>query len=124
MITFKTARIELEFAQLKSKNETLHGIITLSADFARMEIKKDVVITSIYRSPEENKELYKDAGGPPAWQPHTVWRGVDLRSTIYTDAELQKLLAFFNLFTVFGGQRKCASVHKIAGNQLHFHVQG
>lgn len=124
MLQFKTTRIEHEFAQLAEKNPRLRGIIQLAAGFAELEFKKDVVLTSIYRSPEENADLYKATpGGPPAWTPHTQWQGVDLRSSIYTDAEIQRLLAFFNLFTVFGGKRRCASYHAIAGNVAHFHAQ-
>lgn len=119
---FKTPRIREEFIDLTMKNDNLFKILTHADQYSQQEFKKEVVLTCIYRTPEENAALYASSV-EPAWRPHTAWCGADLRSTIYTDAEIQKLLSFLNHFTVYGGQRRCASYHTIAGNVFHFHVQ-
>jgi hypothetical protein len=119
---FKTDRISKEWEELKTLNPRLRNILGQLTDYVDHEFKKQVVITCIYRSPEENAELYKDSV-EPAWRPHTLHCGADLRSSIYTPAEITKMLSFLNHFTVWKGQRKCAAFHAITGNVLHFHVQ-
>ena len=121
-IQFKTPRIEQEYNQLPLQNKKLYRIINLAAEYMDLEFGKPVMLTEVYRTPEENAALYKESV-QPVWRPHTMWMGVDIRSSIYTDFEIQKLLEYLNLFTVFKGQRKTASYHKITGNALHFHVQ-
>ena len=107
---------------MTSKNSKLKAILENASLFVEQEFNKNLVITCLYRSPEENAALYKGAI-EPKWRPHTLWCGADLRSSIYTQDEIKKLLSFLNHFTVFSGQRKCASYHAIAGNVHHFHVQ-
>lgn len=119
---WKTARIVAEWNQLPAQNKKLYTILSLADKFSQQEFNKELFITCILRTEAENAELYKDSVEPD-WRPHTLWMGADLRSSIYTDAEIQKLLSFFNLFTVFSGQRRCASYHIIPGNVFHFHVQ-
>lgn len=118
----KDQRIADEWNVLPVHNKRLAMILNMVANYSTHEFSKELIITCIYRSPTENSALYAQSV-EPSWRPHTQWLAVDLRSSIYTDAEIQKLLSFLNSFTVFGGNRKCAIYHQIAGNAFHFHVQ-
>lgn len=95
--------------------------------YAEIEFGKPIVVTELSRTPAENTALYAAtiaAGGKePDWRPHTQWLAFDLRSSTFTDREIQKMLSVLNSITSFGGQRKTAVYHAIAGNTFHFHVQ-
>lgn len=119
---FKTPRIEAEYATLAMRNFRLYNLLERASTFVEEAFGKPLILTCIYRSEEENKALY--APKPqPEWRPHTKWEGVDLRSSIYTEAEIEKLLNHLNMNTVYGGRRKCAVYHKISGNAYHLHIQ-
>lgn len=120
---FKTPRLEKEFNTLIVNNFRLYRIVTAADLFSHAEFGKEVVLTEIFRNPEETALLYKDYPKPPDWRPHENWMGVDLRSSIYTSREIERLLGFLNTFISFGGQRKTAVYHSISGNVAHFHVQ-
>lgn len=119
---FKTDRIRDEYEELKTRNPKLRSTLECADLYTRTEFNKEIVLTCIYRSPDENKALY--APNPePATQPHTKWDAADLRSTIFTQGEINKLLTFLNCFSYVGGQRKVATYHLIAGNTWHLHCQ-
>jgi hypothetical protein len=122
MIRFKTPRIEAEFRELPSKNKRLFVLATAAGHYSMFEFKKEITITSLYRTPEENAELYSP-NKEPFNKPHTLWEAIDLRSTIYTESELKKLLHFLNLWTAFDGKRSTAFCHTVLGGAQHFHVQ-
>lgn len=120
---FKTPRIGIEYDLLKTNNPRLHAILAIADEYSRLEFGKGIVVTELLRTPTETAELYKEYAAPPAWRPHENWLAADLRSSIYTDAEIQKFVTFLNMFTSFGGQRKTAVYHAIKGNTFHFHLQ-
>lgn len=125
MIQFKNDRIKAEWSQLESNNLSLFNLVKALSLLVKNNFDKDVVITSIYRSAEEQAELYKDVpeGKKVLNSPHMRWEAVDLRSNIYTETEIKKMLTFLNLFLYQGGQRNVAIYHTIAGNVAHFHLQ-
>lgn len=123
MIDFKTDRVKNEYAELLKKNQRLYRIIECLAQFTTLEFGKGIVITSIFRTPEEHAELYKQTTNPPATSPHMTWNAVDLRSSIYTDIEIQRMLKFLNCFLYKGGAKPTAIYHVILGNTYHFHIQ-
>jgi hypothetical protein len=123
----KTQRIANELSQLPIHNPKLRMILDLAWQYVWIEFKKDLTVTELFRTPEENHALYletiKNGGKEPDWRPHTQWMAFDLRSSNLIPSEISKLLSFLNLITVFSGQRKCAVYHTIQGNVAHFHVQ-
>ena len=123
MIEFKSDRIQQEYKQLLVQNQRLYRLIECLSQFTSLEFNKPLFITSILRTEAEHKELYKDTPNAPTTSPHLFWRGVDLRSTIYTDTEIQRMLKFLNCFLYQGGAKPTAIYHSIAGNAIHFHVQ-
>jgi hypothetical protein len=122
MISFKTPRIQNEWVTLEAQNLTLHGIIKSAALFVKLNFNKDLTITEIMRTAAENAALYAP-GSEPQNRPHTVWRAVDLRSSTFTQTEIQQLLTFLNQYKVFGGLKKCAIYHQIKNGAPHFHIQ-
>lgn len=124
-ITFKTDRIKEEWRELDRRNPKLTGVLNCLSNFVTLEFQKDVVITCIFRSEAENEALYAETPPDkrPPTSPHMTWHAADLRSSIYTEQEINKMLQFLNSFSYAGGQRKVALYHIIAGNSFHLHVQ-
>ena len=120
---FKTPQIKLEYETLVAKNYALWTLLNLTEAFSVFELNKSIMITHIFRTPEEQKALYSQTPNPPATSPHERWEAADLRSSIYTEREITRLLTFLNTFTYQGGQRKVAIYHAVAGNVNHFHIQ-
>lgn len=124
MINFKTPRIQNEWVTLQAQNLTLFNIIKSAALLVQLNFNKDLTITEIFRTPQENSNLYTNSvEPPPGSRPHTTWNAVDLRSSTFTPGEIQQLLTFLNQYKVFEGKKKCAAHHKIKENVFHFHVQ-
>lgn len=125
-ILFKTDNEREEWLVLAtSGNRTLAKLLLWLADYCSLEFNKDLTITELYRTPEETQALY--AATPPelrpSWKPHENWLAADLRSSVFTQPEIEKLLHVANMVTAFKGQRKTAIYHTIRGNTSHFHVQ-
>jgi len=55
--------------------------------------------------------------------PHMVWQAADIRTKDLTEDQIEFLLKELNSNEVYGGRRKCALYHEIAGNAKHLHVQ-
>jgi hypothetical protein len=122
---YKTDLIKSEFETLKTKNPKLVKILTAIDLFSQAEFGKEIVLTSIYRSLEEYKALYSaNPSAMPTSLPHSKYQAADLRSSIYSQQEVDRIVAFANCFHFYGGQRKTALYHAIANGAPHFHVAG
>ena len=80
------------------------------------------MITSIYRTKEEHDALYKNTPNPPPGSVHMAFEGVDIRSSDFSAADIERMLTFLNCFTFRNG-KKVALYHQVAGNAFHFHIQ-
>ena len=92
------------------------------ADFCEKIFSKDIVITSIYRSPEEQAILYANDPNPIIHSPHETWEAFDLRSSDFDSEEIQRIKDFANTFPYRNGLPSCL-YHVIPGNVYHFHFQ-
>jgi hypothetical protein len=117
MILFKTPEIEKQYQELPVHNRRLKNAILMLDLFVSLELKKDIELTSLLRTPEENAAV----GGIPN-SPHLVWNAVDLRSTLYTDAEVNRIVAFMNSLTYHAG-KSTAMAHAVGGGAYHLHIQ-
>jgi len=117
MIKFKDPSIEKEWYQLPVQNKRLYKLILALEQFLDLEIKKDLVITEIYRDAATNTAQ----GGIPN-SPHLSWQAVDLRSSIYTNAEIERIKSFLNQFTFRNGKQVCV-YHAVTGGAFHMHIQ-
>jgi hypothetical protein len=116
-IKFKAQTEEKEFYQLPIHNSRMSLLLRALDAFCELELKKPVIITEIYRTPEENKAQ----GGIPN-SPHLTWEGVDIRSSVFTDAEIERIKNFLNQFTFRNG-KQVAVYHAVPGGAFHFHIQ-
>ena len=124
MLRFKKPNLSLEFDQLKGHNPALASIIEAADVFSDLEIDKHLMITHIFRTDHEQEQLY--AHLPPQRRKkshHQFWNAVDISVKGMSEQEIEKLLKFFNNFTLNGGQLETAIYHKIPGNAFHFHVK-
>lgn len=112
---------------LDLKNTALKAILKALDIFVSQEFGKDVVITSLFRSNEEQQALYKEEVrlNPNFKVPvshHQYWLAADIRSSIYTPQEIERMVKFLNCFT-FPAADAVATYHAIAGNTNHFHIK-
>lgn len=124
MIKFKTLREETEYGELFTENSRLCELLHNIESFVHLEFKKEIVITSIHRTEAEHQALYVST--PEAQRPkssvHCQWEGLDLRSSIYTESEINRIVNFVNQFTFRNGKKACL-YHEIPGNARHLHIQ-
>lgn len=121
-------RLKNELSELPDKNPELYGLLMDLCAFVEANYKKDVVITMIYRTQEEQDWLYRDSAKYKKRKfksPHQFWHAIDLRSWIYTEKERKEMVKFLN---ERGSAQNnyynwTAKVHEVGNNGLHFHVQ-
>lgn len=123
----ESERIKSELSQLKSENKPLFSLIVDLADWINSEFDKKTVITMIYRTDEEQAELYKHSERyqkKPFKSPHQFWHAIDLRTWIYTEEEIQKIVKYLNdKYNASNYYKWTAKAHAIKGNAMHFHIQ-
>jgi len=120
IIDFKTdqERAEYNDSQLDQK---LKNIVTLLAYYSWEFFNKKVFITEVYRTQHENNLIYKDTKHVSL---HTYHHAVDIRSSIYTDEEIEKLLTVANTILYRkGSKHKTAKYHHVGNGAFHFHIQ-
>jgi len=125
ILKFKTDRIAKEWESEKIPQK-LRDTVILGAFYSFTYFKKPLVLTGIYRTPQEQYDIYKDnpAFIESPWKSnHQVWRAIDLRSRIYTPDEIRRLMEVFNSIPYRDGKKKTAVYHKVGDNSFHFHIQ-
>jgi len=124
-INFKSNRIRDEYTQLMGKNPKLFDIVTTLANHVKDKYEEDLTITCIYRSPEENEELYKNTpiDKRPKNKPHTLWGALDIRSADFSLPEIKELENFINKRWPKLNGSKTAIYHVVDGGAPHFHIQ-
>jgi hypothetical protein len=121
---FKTERIHNEFIDLQNtKNKKLGSILNILDEYCQIEFGKDICLTEVFRTPEEQVELYRKSASHPKTSPHMYWKAVDVRSSDWTLVQRNRMLQVLNSFTYTSGQGKVVSFVHDVGNGLHFHVQ-
>lgn len=120
-------RLKKELGELKTHNKELLQLILDVRDFVNDSFGKDTVITMIYRTQAEQDELYKHSEKYKQKKfksPHQFWHAIDLRSRIYTAAEIKKIEDFINTkYNSSNYYKWTAKAHAIKGNAMHFHIQ-
>lgn len=116
-----------ELDDLDKKNPELYDLILDVCQYVKSDICKDVVITMINRTQEEQDELYKDSEKYKAkkfYSPHQFGHAADLRSSIYSKEEIDKIVKYVNdKYNATNFYKPSALYHEVGNNGLHFHIQ-
>jgi uncharacterized protein YcbK (DUF882 family) len=121
-LKFKTNVERDQYAELGTKNPKLVDLLIDLTDFVSSTFKKDVVLTSVYRSPEQQADLYKNSERKVVNSAHSTYEAVDLRSFIYTQNEIEAICSYLNAKYKNANKKPVALYHSIAGGAPHFHV--
>jgi hypothetical protein len=120
------ARLKIELDTLKAKNKPLYDLLFNLADWVKEQIKKDLVITGIYRTIEEQAAIYKNNAkfkARPFTSPHQLWDAFDLRDSTFTKEETPKIVKYLNdTYNTTNIYKFTAMDHNV-GSGWHFHVQ-
>lgn len=126
-IKFKTDRVCNEFEELQDKNYYLEDLINDVAQYCKKEFDKNITITMIYRTDEEQDNIYKDNERyqfKKFKSPHQFWQAVDLRSRDFTEEEITQLVDYINKkYNVQNYYKWTAKNHEVNGHGEHFHIQ-
>ncbi len=122
---FKSKEQKDQFQKLSTLNKPLAGIIGDMNFFALKTFGKEITITEVTRSNEANKSTYK---GKDKTTSHAVFGAVDVRSSNFSDKELEILVAFlkrYDKFNTWGtmSDSKTVLLHAVDGGAMHFHIQ-
>lgn len=122
-ISFKTPRVRDEFVELATKNHALSELLIELADYVSTHFKQDLTLTSILRTPEEQAALYVHSAHKVLKSTHMEWKAVDLRSLVFTKAEIDEIVKFLNGKYKNKDGRPVALYHTVLGGAPHFHIQ-
>lgn len=119
-LDFKTKREMDEFLKVSPR---IQAIALLTAFKMRQNYNYQAVVTSIFRTPEEQEAL-KKAGNPTAARsPHSQWRALDIRLKDFNLKEkLPEIEGFLNSEFPRSDGFKTGLVHGV-GEGLHLHLQ-
>lgn len=132
LLTFKgnSDRLRKELKDLKKENKPLYDLLEDVAGFVKREFDKGLVVTMIYRTEEEQFNIYagtKRNGvlfeDDPWVSPHQFYHAVDLRSSVFTKEEIIKIEDYINFnYNIDNYYKWTAKDHNVGlGN--HFHIQ-
>jgi len=125
----KATRLRNDWKELHEKNPALYSIVTHLAGYCGLTLKKDLVITQIFRTKNEQLAIY----GPNTTKksPHMFHCAVDLRcrDSHFKKEErefLERSLRKYDQFNSFGQMpsgSRTVWIHSVGDGGIHFHVQ-
>jgi hypothetical protein len=127
-ILFKndSERLKEEFNELAIKNVYLSRLIVDAQNYCYTNFQKNIVITMIYRTQEEQDSIYKDDARYKVKKfksPHQFFHASDLRSSTFTPEEIKKLVDYLNLTYDENNYYKFTAMCHDVGLGEHFHIQ-
>jgi hypothetical protein len=116
---FKTSREQSDFGQLAVENMMLKRLIVCLDNYSVAELGKEITITSIHRTEEENKACNA------ATEIHVIWHAADVSIKDLKDWEKKRLLDFCNNNFTYRGTagHPVALIHAVPGGVSHLHLQ-
>jgi len=133
MVCFKndSARLKREYNDLEDSNKGLYDLLTDLAKFCKDSYNKDVVLTMILRTKEEQDNIYKGTKNSkgvkyddkPWKSPHQFSHALDIRSKTYTKNEIKAIEEYLNdKYNSKNFYKWTALCHDV-GQGDHFHIQ-
>src|SRR5262245_29059173 len=92
-------RLIMEGISLQNENLELFNILKDCGRFCQDNFNKKVTVTMIYRTQEQQDELYKNDAKYQTKKftsPHQYWHAFDLRSSTFDTQEREKLVNYLN----------------------------
>jgi len=129
MVGFKndSSRLKSEYNALQEKNMPLFDAINDLDAWISTTLNKPLILTMIYRTPEEQDELYKD---DPKYQtkpfksPHQFNQAADVHSLDFSQDEIDQIVNYLNdKYNATNYYSFSALFHQIDNNGLHLHFQ-
>lgn len=125
----ESSRLEREYATLKENNLDLYLIIEHLNERFQVDLGTDLVITMIYRTQEEQDDIYigKTRNGIPyitkPWKsPHQYYHAVDIRSRELTKEEIKSAVDALNAEYNSDNYYKFTALCHDVGLGDHFHI--
>ena len=90
-------RLKEEFVELGQRNSDLFNLICYLNTFCQFHYNKHIIITMVYRTQEEQDNIYQTDPKYLAKKfksPHQFYHAVDLRSSIFTKEEIDKITKY------------------------------
>ena len=127
-----SVRLKTELIKLRKYNRPLLKLIIDLYHWVEDKYGKDVILTMIFRTQEEQDNLYKGITNSknikydeyPWKSPHQFWHAIDIRSRVYNEDEIEEIVRYLNNkynATIYYG--KTAVVHEVGDYGMHFHIQ-
>lgn len=121
-----SSRLKNEYTQLIEKNTGLYDLINDISIYVKKTMNKDIVITMIFRTDQEQDEIYKD---DPKYKikkfksPHQFYHAIDLRSRDFSQSEIKQIEDYLNnKYNPTNYYKWTAKNHNV-GLGDHFHLQ-
>lgn len=122
-------RLISEIWDLKRMNRPLLKLLFDVRNYCRDNFGKDVIITMIYRTDEEQNNIYRGTTRngrlydvKPWRSPHQFYHALDLRSFIFSKEEIQELVDYLNeTYNDSNYYKFTAKCHDV-GLGDHFHI--
>ena len=126
MIQYKTDRINMEWnGNLVTKK--LVNLMTMINLYSEMEFNKSIIITDLIRHQDEQNHIYRNNvkfQQKPWKSTHQFGRAADIRSSIYTTDEIEKMVSFANMVTYDTSRpNKNTCLAHTVGSGFHIHSQ-
>lgn len=119
-------RLKSELTELLKLNKPLYDILFDLADYVKDAFKKELVVTGIFRTDQEQDDIYKDDVKYKVKKfksPHQVWTAFDLRDSTFLPDEIKKIVKYANdKYNKTNTYTWTALDHSV-GKGWHFHVQ-
>lgn len=120
-------RLTAELPILMKENKPLYDLLFDLAEFIKESFSKELIITMIFRTDDEQDAIYKD---DPKYitkkfkSPHQIHQAADIRSKIFTSEEIKKIEDFLNTkYNPVNVYAWTAKNHKVGAGAEHFHIQ-
>ena len=125
MILFKTENEKQEWNDSKLDNRLKFIVYSISG-YVKEKWNVDLTITEVFRIQQEQDRVYKDNPEykiSPWLSVHQEWRGIDFRSTDFTNEQINELLKYINDIVDYGRIGKNTMICHDVGSGLHLHLQ-
>lgn len=119
---FKKIELEGQWLRMVRMEAMLVPVVCYAAELSSTVLGVEPVVTSVYRSEADHAALLARLGRDYYPSVHMFWRGLDLRSWVYEQDEIDMLVGSLNQRFKYGRGKRVAVYHDV-GAGAHLHLQ-